>query len=184
MNDELKSIIEGCKKGSREAQRQLYFLTINDLKNIVCRYCRNIADAEDILQSSYLIIFEKISSFDESKGQFNSWSSRILINEYFQLIRKNKKIQQFGLELTEHPLEIDFNWHKFTLEEVRKTIDQMRESHAIILNLYFFEEYSFQEISSLLKIKQSSVRGNLTRAKQAFEIIWNDTHNLNTIIDE
>jgi predicted DNA-binding protein YlxM (UPF0122 family) len=48
----------------------------------------------------------------------------------------------------------------------------MNESQSMLLHLYFIEQYNYSELSSLFNVKESSIRGNISRAKKAFELIW------------
>lgn len=172
MNSELLHIIDGCKARNRDSQKSLYFLTIARMKSVLQRYCDDINDAKDIMQSTYLNIFEKIGQFDTNKGDFDAWTRRILINEYFQLLRKRKKIISLPETYIEDGESQSFDWSRFTIIEVKHVISKLSESHALLLNLYFFEQYEYKELADLLDIKESSVRGNLTRAKKAFENQW------------
>jgi RNA polymerase sigma-70 factor (ECF subfamily) len=172
LDREWENIIEACKSGSREAQKELYFLTIGHLKNVLSRYCNDLNDGQDIIQTTYLKIFEKIGQFDINKGNFNAWSAKIMINEYFQLLRKRKIFFMIDDYAVEDINGNEFNWAAFTIQEVRHVINNMSKSHATLLNLYFFEQFSFSELSQLYNLKESSVRGNLTRAKRAFENKW------------
>jgi RNA polymerase sigma factor (sigma-70 family) len=172
LSTELLHIIAGCKTRNRDAQKDLYFLTIARMKSVLSRYCNDVNDAKDIVQSTYLVIYEKIHQFDAQKGDFNAWSNRILINEYFQLLRKRKKTIDLQEGLLDDNDQHQFDWSRFTLLEVKQVIGNMNESHALLLNLYFFEQYEYKELAELLNLKESSVRGNLSRAKKAFDIQW------------
>lgn len=182
--EELALIIEKCKSGNRDAQKQLYFLTIKKLKSVIIRYCNNIQDAEDALQNTYLIVFEKIKSFNSNKGNFNSWATRILINEYFQKLRNQKNRNLQLEEINEKEISLEFNWSKFTLEEAVIVISGMKESHKVIMNLYYIEQYEYNEIAELLNLKESSVRGNLSRARKIFDALWNDLVNHKKVVNE
>jgi len=172
LSTEWLHIIAGCKAGNRGAQKELYFLSIARMKSVLSRYCNDVNDAKDIIQSTYLVIYEKIHQFDAQKGDFNAWSNRILINEYFQLLRKRKKTIELQEGLVEENLQHQFDWSRFTVIEVKEVICKMSESHALLLNLYFFEQFEYKELAMLLNLKESSVRGNLSRAKKAFENQW------------
>jgi RNA polymerase sigma factor (sigma-70 family) len=181
---ELADVIDQCKKGSREAQKLLYYLTIDQLKITISRYCRNVFDAEDALQNTYIIIFEKIKLFDENKGNFNSWASRILINEYFQKLRRNKNKNYDLDEVKDEDYINEFNWNSFTLDEVMHVIETMKEPQQIILKLYYFDQLNYTEIASLLNQKESSVRGNLSRARKALELLWTKSTNYKNLANE
>ncbi|MEO1626520.1 MAG: sigma factor, partial [Bacteroidota bacterium] len=59
-----------------EAQKQLYYQHCDRLMAVIYRYTGNTADAEEVLQDSFIQIFEKIDLFDPSKGSFSAWSCR------------------------------------------------------------------------------------------------------------
>ncbi|MBK9270646.1 MAG: sigma-70 family RNA polymerase sigma factor [Saprospiraceae bacterium] len=142
------------------------------MKKTLSRYCKNSVDAKDIIQSTYLKIFENIHLYNSSLGDFEAWSNRILINEYFQLLKKKKRNFYFEETSLEELETIQFNWSHFKIEEVKKVINKLSEKHAVLLNLHFFDELSYSELSKLLNIRESSVRSNICRARKAFEKEW------------
>ena len=177
MNSDLNHIIEQCKSENRASQRELYFLTIAKFKLVLRRYCKETNDAQDIIQSTYLRIFECIYQFDAQKGDFYHWANRILINEFFKLMRSRKKVIMLPDESIDEEYSLQFNWNKFTLEEVQQVIKSMNETQSILLHLYYIEQYNFAELSALYNMKESSIRGNISRARKAFELIWNNKFN-------
>ena len=139
MNSDLNHIIEQCKSENRASQKELYFLTIAKFKVVLRRYCKETNDAQDIIQSTYLRIFECIHQFDAQKGDFYHWANRILINEFFKLMRSRKKVIMLPDESIDEEYSLQFNWNKFTLEEVQQVIKSMNETQSILLHLYYIE---------------------------------------------
>ena len=71
------------------AQSEIYKLYADVLFGISLKYSRNYQDAEDTLQDSFLIIFDKIKQYN-NKGSFEGWLKRIIINTALQKYRKKK----------------------------------------------------------------------------------------------
>ena len=69
------------------AQSEIYELYADVLFGICLKYSRNYQDAEDTLQDSFLIIFDKITQYNK-KGSFEGWLKRIAINTALQKYRK------------------------------------------------------------------------------------------------
>ncbi len=139
--------------------------------SIVYRYVKDIRMSEDLLQETYIQIFRNINSYKASLGGFNAWSSRIAVNTALQYLRKRKDIlmdelPELGFNETQHIYD------KLTVEEIKETIDDLPEVHRIILNLYYYENYSHEEIASLLGIKNSTSRSQLSRAKNLLVSKW------------
>ena len=89
-------IITDCKKGKAYAQDKIYDLYSGAMLGICARYATNIAEAEDILQESFIKIFLKMSNYDfESVASFSAWLKRVVINTALTHIRDNKKHKIF-----------------------------------------------------------------------------------------
>jgi len=165
-------LISQCKKGNRKAQKELYLLSVDRLKLIGWRYCPNIHDAQDVVQNSYLLIFKSINQFDSKKGDFKAWSAKIVVNEALQLLKKKNRIVKQSFDGEPYIAVSEINFGKYQIEEVKRVVSLLKTPQRIIFNMYFFESYSYAEIGSFLKIKESSARGNVSRAKKAFVEIW------------
>ena len=173
-------LIHKCKIGNRAAQKQLYYLSKDRLKFIALRYCRVIQDAQDVVQNTYLKIFKSINKFDSKKGSFDNWSSKILVNEAYMILRKSRQVSLLPLE-DKNLMPNRFqqpNLDKLTIEEIRKTLSYLTDDYRIVINMYFFEQFNYKEMSLLLNIKESSVRSKVTRAKSELNIIWSKLNSM------
>lgn len=65
----IESLLHECKKNNTQAQEQLYRLLAPKLFAVSLKYSRNHEEAQDNLQESFLIIFEKLKQFN-GKGSF------------------------------------------------------------------------------------------------------------------
>ena len=66
--------------------------------NISLRILKDSYEAEDVMQESFLIAFEKLGTF---KGEvtFGAWLKRIVINKSITHLRKNSKYQTVTLDV-------------------------------------------------------------------------------------
>src|SRR5664280_3742971 len=74
-----RQILERCKNGEVKAQFMLYKQYSKTMYNIAIRLLNNKMDAEDILQESFVTVFEKLEELT-NKDAFGSWLKRIVIN--------------------------------------------------------------------------------------------------------
>jgi len=82
----LDQLIQKCKKNDTKAQSDLYKLFSSKLFALCLKYSRNYAEAEDNLHDAFVTIFKKISQY-ESKGSFEGWLKRIVVNTALQRYR-------------------------------------------------------------------------------------------------
>ena len=86
------SLISGCKNGDRKSQRQLYDQYASKMMMVCLRYSKSDQEAEDILQESFIKVFDKIKGFKE-ESRLIYWIKRIVINT--ALNHGRKKLYMF-----------------------------------------------------------------------------------------
>ncbi len=157
-----------CKRGEASGYTQLYNLYSKEVYNTIYRLVNHTAEAEDILQETFLAAFQAITGF-QNTGGFRAWVKRIAINKSINLIRR-KKMKLVELEPTRITVEeeqaIDEKAFVFTMEEVRKAIDQLPGGYRTIFQLYAIENIPQVEIAQLLGLPNNTVRIQYFRAKQ------------------
>lgn len=148
------------------AQTQVYQIFSDKLFVLCLKYSRNYQDAEDTLQDSFLIIFDKIKQY-KNKGSFEGWLKRITINTALQKYR-----QESPLELvkevadTEEVEVLDLENPVFNIEVLIGFIQKLPDRYRLVFNLYAFDNYSHKEIAALLNISEGTSKSNLSRARK------------------
>lgn len=164
MNPE--KLIKECRKNNLKAQSTLYQTYKNTLFSLCLKYCRNIEEAEDNLQDSFIEIFNNIKKYSE-KGSFEGWMKRITINK---AIDKYKKKDFINVVLNNDILEDDDTTINETeveipLKIILKFVQNLPNRYRLVFNLYELDGYSHKEIAELLQISESTSKSNLHRAK-------------------
>jgi len=164
----ISKIIQGCKSGKRHCQAALYDYSSDDIMNICLRYLGNQADAEDLLQDIYIRTFQKINSYDETKGAIGAWMARIAINQCLQFLRKKKNL--VVLNMAAPPDELiatEDVLSDLSAQEIFCKVNNLPDGYRIVFNLFVVEGYKHVEIAEMLNISASSSRSQLARAKHA-----------------
>src|SRR4030065_2839868 len=81
-------IIRGCRENNRKSQELLYRRYVRAMYNLCLVYESDRDNAKDILQESFIKIFQNIDSFDR-KGSLQSWMKKIVTNTAIDHYRKN-----------------------------------------------------------------------------------------------
>jgi RNA polymerase sigma-70 factor (ECF subfamily) len=136
--------------------------------NTSLRILNDTAEAEDVMQESFMIAFSKLSNYS-GEGSFGGWLRRIVVNNSIDALRKRQESWPFDERLMDLPDETD-NIHEymdFKVEEIKKTISRMPDDHRIMLSLFLFEGFDHEEIAMILNISNNASRTRFFRAKQA-----------------
>lgn len=119
-------------------------------------------DADDIHQEVFLKYLGKRPDF-ESDGHAKAWFLRVTMNMAKNLWKTawRQKVVSLG--------EIDREEETEPIQEEDKLIETVKKlswKYRVVIHLFYYEEYSLEEIAALLKEKPSTVRTRLTRARQ------------------
>lgn len=85
----LKELINECRKNNRKAQKEIYDRFSGNLFASCLKYAPNYEEAQDVLQDTFIVIFNKIDQFKDD-GSFEGWCRRIAVNTALQRYRKKK----------------------------------------------------------------------------------------------
>ena len=167
----LEVLIKKSIKGSRHHQKELYALLAKDLYGLAKRYSVDNPQAKDYMQDGFLKIFENLHIYDPTKSNLLTWSKTILVNTILSHKRK-KSIPIIGIELIPDTYEnVEYNQNPFDsddnrINEIIDTLRSLPDHYRQIINLYFLDGWSHQEIADQLDIKVGTSRSLLSRGKQ------------------
>lgn len=137
--------------------------------SIALRYTSNHHDAEEVLNDTFMKIFNHLKKYD-SNHSMSAWISRITTNTCIDYHRKKRKTV-FFLELEDQHTQDHVEAHLENMEidqtkPILPILQQLSPQYRIVFNLYVFEEYSHKEISEKLNISIGTSKSNYSRAKK------------------
>lgn len=123
----------------------------------------NKSDADDIFQEVFLRYLQETKPF-ESEEHKKAWLIRVTINCAKKQLssvwfRRTESIEEhlaYLEQICETPEEV----------EIWQEVERLKPKYRTVIHLFYYEEYSVEEIAKLLGQKPSTVRTWLTRARQ------------------
>lgn len=162
-------LIEACRENDRGAQFKIYKLYYKAMYNTAVRIVNSTAEAEDIMQESFLDAFRKLESYRE-ESSFGKWLKRIVINKSLDALRKNREmvsIEDSNLDIPDEKEEENYlEVLSYKIEEIRKAIHMLPDGYRVVLTLHLLEGFDHEEIAQVLKITNNLSRIRYFRAKQ------------------
>jgi RNA polymerase sigma factor (sigma-70 family) len=177
-----KKIITLCQKNDRKAQKELYQAISPKLYGSCLRYAPNEAEAQDILQDTFIIIFKKIHQF-KFKGSFEGWCKRIAVNTALQRYRGVKVYDLVNEDQLEdlEAVQVEES-DDVPLKKLLSMVQELPERYRLVFTMYVMDGYSHKEIAEMMKITTGTSKSNLARARQHLQSmvkIWRESHNSN-----
>ena len=174
-----QELIEGCRQNNPKAQLQVYKLYYKAMFNTSLRIVNDTAEAEDVMQESFLQAFQNIEAY-RGDSTFGAWLKRIVINRSLDVLKKNRPEHSMD-ELDHEPAESGFDDEDYMMvlsskvETIRKCIHMLPDNYRVVLSLYLLEGYDHEEISQILDIRENLSRIRYFRArKKLLEYIGSD----------
>jgi RNA polymerase sigma-70 factor (ECF subfamily) len=167
---------------SRARLEQEALAQIDALYRTALRMTRSPADAEDLVQETYLRAFRSLHQFSEGTN-LRAWLFRILTNTYINDYRKRQRrpsntslddIEEFylydhlvdsGVQPGEERPE-DVVVEQLTTDDVSKAIDELPEEFRQVVVLADVEGFAYREIADIVGIPVGTVMSRLFRARR------------------
>ncbi|MDP1801173.1 MAG: sigma-70 family RNA polymerase sigma factor [Bacteroidota bacterium] len=152
-------------------QRAFTFLYDNYSKalfGVINSIVNSQEEAEDVLQNTFVKIWNNFSSYDESKGRLYTWMLNIARNLAIDSTRsKHEKIKSKIQSTSDtvyqkNNLYLNDNAHESI--GIKTILNTLKEEHKIIIDLAYFEGYTQEEISKKLNLPLGTVK---TKVRQA-----------------
>lgn len=179
---EIKEAISRAKKNDQKAFNYLLDLYWDDVYGFQLKRVQNENDAEDITIQTFSRAFDRIETFDENYT-FKTWLITISKNLHIDLIRKEKNTIKPVISkddnrvlqiLDESPTVEDKLITEQNLANLLRDIKKLKPHYQKIINLRYFQELSYKEISKELDEPINNVKVKLLRAKKLLaEVITN-----------
>ncbi|WP_439649323.1 RNA polymerase sigma factor [Lentiprolixibacter aurantiacus] len=159
-------------RGKQSAQLEVYNRYYKAMYNTALRIVKDSAEAEDVMQDSFLNAFTKLESF---KGEvtFGAWLKRIVINNSIHHYRRQLKRNEVSLENVMYKVEDndgvvkDYGVTERKAQKVMDAMKQLKDNYRVSLTLHLIEGYDYEEISQIMGISYANCRTTISRAKES-----------------
>jgi len=135
------------------------------MKGVCLRYSKNEAEAEDLLQDSFIKAFEKLDSFSHT-GPLGAWLRKLTVNTALAHYRTFKTSSQPLTLITDEADDRIDAIQKLELDDLVSKIQQLPTGFRTVFNLYALEGYTHKQIGNLLSISDGTSKSQYSRAKK------------------
>ncbi|MBR2284340.1 MAG: RNA polymerase sigma factor [Ruminococcus sp.] len=141
---------------------ELYDRHSGSVYRLAYAMCRNKADAEDIMQDTFIRLLGADISFPDERSE-KAWLMKVCANRCRDMFRSLSYRRQLNsVQLDEAGLYCE------TPEESRvfEAVMSLPQSYRIAVHLYYYEGYTIREIAGILGKTETAVQTRLYRARK------------------
>ncbi|MCC8049257.1 MAG: sigma-70 family RNA polymerase sigma factor [Clostridiales bacterium] len=131
----------------------------DSLYHVAKTLLREDADCADAIQEAIVSAFTKLHTL-RSDEFAKTWLTRILINECYDILRKQKRV----VSIEEGYLP-EKEAERQDYSELYEALETLPDEMRICVTLFYMEGYSIREIASILEVNENTVKSRLSRAK-------------------
>ncbi len=155
---------------------------MENLRKFALHLTRNKADADDLVQSTFLRALEKADYFEDGTS-LRKWTSKIMFNLFVTDYRRKTKFEtQYDPEpyiqaqAISAPQESEAELHA-----VGDAMSKLSADHREILTMVCIKDMPYQEVADALGIPVGTVRSRLSRARESLSAMMSKGHEDNAV---
>jgi RNA polymerase sigma-70 factor (ECF subfamily) len=183
---DLSDIIDRVQRGDKQAYRQVVSGYQNLAFNVAVSVLQDEFLAKDAVQNAFVKAYLKLGTF-RGDASFKTWFTSILIREAYQLLRKNRRnvrVDSDAVLAGEGTLEVsastehqeDQKAHQSWV--VQQAFRKLPADDALVLKLFYLEDFSLHEIREATGWSDSAVKVKLHRARKKMKTLLSENMNL------
>lgn len=140
---------------------------------------KNHEDANDVMQETFLKVYESIGSF-RKESAFETWLYRIIVNQALNMVKRRERRRESSISDADE-IDLRFNLpgsssyansphddvEKKELQKwVTQAVDSLSAKHRTVVILHEFEGLTHPQIATILNCSEGTVRSRLHYARR------------------
>lgn len=163
------SLVHACLKGNAHAQRALVKSYFGYVKSIVSRYAPRDSYMEEVINDSFLKVFQNLEKYDASQP-FRAWLRTITINTAIDHYRKYAKdVQNDPIDHLADPAIGPDVVDQISASEILDMVQQLTPAYRIVFSMYVIDGFTHKEIAQRLGIQEGTSKSNLMDARRKLQ---------------
>jgi len=177
-SDEIEKLVKIAQKGDQDAFAQIYEIFVDPIYRYVF-YRVKAVDAEDLVETVFLKVWQNIRQYKPKKRSFSAWIFRIahnLVVDYYRA-SKDKHVDELSVQIPDTRREhnpIKTTQGVLDSENLKIAINKLKKQYQEIIIYKFVNELTNKEISEILKKSEGSLRILQFRALKALRLELED----------
>ena len=166
-------IIQLLKEGDKKAIAYIYDKCADPLYGVIYNICKDEGIAKDVLQDTFLKVWEKADTYDAKKAKLFTWIYQIARNKAIDAYRKTQKSRTENIQKANLIVSNMKSDQKLYHSELEKHISMLESKYQQVLQSLFFEGLTHIEMSEKTGIALGTIKTRLRIALRKLREIYN-----------
>ncbi|MBP5403357.1 MAG: sigma-70 family RNA polymerase sigma factor [Treponema sp.] len=161
-------LVKTTLEGDQKSFARLMTLYKKRIVAIGMSFFKNSVDTEDFVQEVFFKAYTKLDTF-RGDSMFSTWLTRLAYNLAINSVKRRDEYVQLSddeilKDMSDTPEEAQIR--KITGEAIREAIKELPAQYAVCLDMYFFYDISYAEISNITGLPVNTIKSHIFRAKK------------------
>jgi RNA polymerase sigma-70 factor (ECF subfamily) len=160
-------LMERVRNGDMVAFNQIVEKYKNRLMNVIGRMIQSSEETEDIVQETFIRVFQHRASFD-FRHCFSTWLYTIALNLARNELRKRKRFKFFDifdLQGKETEFAVEMKLPSNLPQALDRAIEELPEKYKLAFTLRDVQELPYEEVAKIMNIPLGTVKSRVNRAR-------------------
>ncbi len=163
-----ESLVKSTLAGDSKSFTKLMRLYMKRVTAIGMNFFKNQTECDDFVQDVFIKAYTGLKNF-KGASSFSTWLVKIAYTTAVNAFNKNKKF----LPLADEELLVSKDFtpeeeqiQRLTIQAVRESVKNLPENYSVCIELYFFHDFSYEEIAEITGFPMNTLKSHIFRAKK------------------
>jgi len=159
----LNQLIQQAKQGDNKALNTLINNHRDFAYSIALNVLKNKADAEDIVQNSFVIVLKSLRNF-KNESRFSTWLYKIVYRESLRAVKQKKK----RIDYSSNSMQPEMVLEESNNEDIniKTLLNALSEKEYLVISLFYLKEKSINDIIKITALSKANIKVLLHRGRQ------------------
>jgi len=160
-------IMRSIQKGDMVAFNSMVDRYKDRLMNVIGRMLSSVEEAEDIVQETFVRVYQHRQSFN-FEHCFSTWIYTIALNLARNELRKRKKFKHYDItEMNGNEIElaVEMKLPSRLPEAIKSAVSTLPDKYKIAFILRDVQELPYEEVAKILSVPLGTVKSRVNRAR-------------------
>ena len=157
------TLIQGLKNNDERALSLLYDNYSGAIYSVILKMIRDEGKAQDLLQETFMTVWDKAESYDADKGRFYTWVYRIAKNKTLNVLRKTDPLIQTD-DFSVHTNKEDVTSIDPEYLELNGALTQLEGHHKEAIELVYFKGLTHREAHTEMNVPLGTFKSYIRQA--------------------
>lgn len=173
-----EELVKGLRDGDRSFISILYDNYSAPLNGVICKMVRNDEFAEDLLQETFVKIWQSFSQYKESKGRLFTWMINIArFHALDQMKRRSYRNYSRNERISSLATTLDVQYNSSNNPDtigIKEMAGNLQPKYKALIDLIYFKGYTQSEAAEELNIPLGTVKTRLRAAMCDLRLLFNE----------